>query len=104
MLMPPEKIEMAMPPDKVKTVIPTGASRRFFFSFAPAKEAAREVEESLFDLRVNPSPSFPNRSARKKKNANRRPCLQLLPNPSLSRLKITLNIFPQYIRLKIHRI
>jgi hypothetical protein len=29
------------------SVIPTAASRRFFFSFAPAKESAREVEESL---------------------------------------------------------
>jgi hypothetical protein len=35
---------------KVKTAIPTGVSRCFFFSFAPAKESAREVEESLFDL------------------------------------------------------
>ncbi len=31
------------------TVIPTVVSRRFFFSFAPAKLSAREVEESLFD-------------------------------------------------------
>jgi hypothetical protein len=29
-------------------VISTGASRRFFFSFASAKESAREVEKSLF--------------------------------------------------------
>src|ERR1700688_2861720 len=32
------------------TVIPTEVSRRFFFSFAPAKESAYAVEESLFDL------------------------------------------------------
>jgi hypothetical protein len=31
-------------------VIPTGAGRRIFFSFAPANESACEVEESLFDL------------------------------------------------------
>ena len=31
-------------------VIPTEVSRRFFFSFAPAKESAYAVEESLFDL------------------------------------------------------
>jgi hypothetical protein len=35
---------------KVKIVIATGASRRFFFSFAPAKELAGGMEESLFDL------------------------------------------------------
>jgi hypothetical protein len=43
---------------KVKTVIPTGVSRRFFFSFAPAKESAREVEESLFDLTGDESVPF----------------------------------------------
>jgi hypothetical protein len=32
-----------------KTVIPTGATRRFFFSFAPAKLPGRAVEEPLFD-------------------------------------------------------
>jgi len=60
-----EKIKTVMPPEKIKTVIPTGASRRFFFSFAPAKESAREVEESLFDLGVNLSMSFLNRRTRK---------------------------------------
>jgi hypothetical protein len=31
-------------------VIPTEVSRHFFFSFAPAKESAYAVEESLFAL------------------------------------------------------
>ncbi len=31
-------------------VIPTEVSRRFFFSFAPAKESAYAAEESLFDV------------------------------------------------------
>jgi hypothetical protein len=35
---------------KQKSVIPTGASRRIFFSFAPAKESACAAEESFFDL------------------------------------------------------
>ena len=35
-------------------VIPTGASRRFFFSFAPAKLSARAAEESLFDRSRKP--------------------------------------------------
>jgi hypothetical protein len=43
---------------KVKTAIPTGVSRHFFFSFAPAKESAREVEESLFDLTGDESVPF----------------------------------------------
>jgi hypothetical protein len=39
---------------KPNTVIPTGGGRRFFLSFAPAKESAAEVEESLFDLSRKP--------------------------------------------------
>jgi hypothetical protein len=31
-------------------VIPTEVSRRFFLSFAPAKESAYAAEESLFDV------------------------------------------------------
>jgi len=31
-------------------VIPTEVSRRFFFSFAPAKESVYAAEESLFDV------------------------------------------------------
>jgi spermidine/putrescine transport system substrate-binding protein len=37
-----------------KSVIPTGAGLRFFFSFAPASESPRAVEESLFDSSVRP--------------------------------------------------
>jgi hypothetical protein len=36
-------------------VIPTEASRRFFFNFAPVKLSACEVEESLFDSSRKPS-------------------------------------------------
>jgi hypothetical protein len=36
-------------------VIPTEVSRRFFFSFAPAKESAYAVEESLFDVSAHSS-------------------------------------------------
>src|ERR1700675_160902 len=37
-----------------KPVIPTGAGRRIFFSFAPANESACAAEESLFDAAVAP--------------------------------------------------
>jgi len=39
-------------------VIPTGAGRRIFFSFAPANESVRGVEESLLDLAGAPSNQF----------------------------------------------
>jgi hypothetical protein len=37
-----------------KSQPPTGASRRLFFNFAPAKLSARTVEESLFDVSRKP--------------------------------------------------
>ncbi len=40
--------------DKSKPVIPTGAGRRLFFSFAPANGSVREAEGSLFRLAEAP--------------------------------------------------
>ena len=40
-------------------VIPTGASRRFFLSFARANESARAVQESLFDGSRSQVTQFP---------------------------------------------
>jgi len=37
----------------LKSVIPTELGRRFFLLLRSAKESAREVEESLFDLRAS---------------------------------------------------
>jgi hypothetical protein len=42
------------PIQQPKPVMPTEASRRLFFSFAPANESAGAVEESLFDLSSKP--------------------------------------------------
>jgi hypothetical protein len=47
------------PGQKPSRVIPIEASRRLFFSFAPANESAGEVEESLFDRSRKPSSPVP---------------------------------------------
>jgi hypothetical protein len=62
------KLILIESPRKEKPVIPTGAVRRFFPSFAPAKESHRAVEESLFDLSRKPATFAPQKKRRLIKN------------------------------------